>query len=236
MPFFLPQSLAKPSIHLSYWGMKWLHCKIFKVLLSASAVETNGAATGRPRPAAPAARAAVFRNCRRVAVAGCFLLDYDIIHSLESPWRAPKTGDLTDTARLLMLRTSRRTPVRALIRVIACNQVGMEKVSRVVAGRRVGCASRNCRGICQFSRRQARFGVLLRRCVPGGRQRDGRRTNGVAGDLPCDNPRRPRRRELGGRTAVGRAAPPQWRCSMAMPGHGPNAREPRTPAYARILT
>src|SRR5581483_1737496 len=66
MPFFLPHSLAKPSIHLSYSGMKWLHCRIFKVLVSASALETKGADTAGARAEAPAKAPAVLRSPRRV--------------------------------------------------------------------------------------------------------------------------------------------------------------------------
>src|SRR5580704_6425311 len=64
-PFCLPQSLAKASIHLSYSGMKWLHWMIFSVLVSASAVDTNGAAMAGARPAAPAMALVVFRKSRR---------------------------------------------------------------------------------------------------------------------------------------------------------------------------
>src|SRR5262245_42106693 len=65
-PFFLPHSVAKPSNHLSYWGTKWLHWRIFSVLVSARAVDTNGIETAGARPAAPAAAPTRFKNPRRV--------------------------------------------------------------------------------------------------------------------------------------------------------------------------
>src|SRR5215831_7327518 len=66
IPFFFPQSRAKPSIQRSYSGIKWLHCRIFRVFVSADAVETNGADTVGARPAAPAAIPMVLRKSRRV--------------------------------------------------------------------------------------------------------------------------------------------------------------------------
>src|ERR1700726_2514305 len=66
MLFFLPQSLAKASNQVSYWGTKWLHSMIFSVLACASAVATNGADIAGARPAAPAAAPARFRKPRRV--------------------------------------------------------------------------------------------------------------------------------------------------------------------------
>src|ERR1700674_2927315 len=66
MPVFLPQSLAKASNQVSYWGTKWLPSMIFSVLVCASAVATNGADIAGVRPAAPAAAPARFRKPRRV--------------------------------------------------------------------------------------------------------------------------------------------------------------------------
>src|SRR5216684_3273968 len=68
MPPFLPQSLAKASNQVSYWGTKWLHCRILSVLVWASASAMNGAEIAGARPAAPAAAPARFRKPRRVMV------------------------------------------------------------------------------------------------------------------------------------------------------------------------
>src|SRR6266542_548223 len=68
MPFCLPQSLAKASNQVSYWGTKWLHCRILSVLAWASASAMNGAEIAGARPAAPAAAPARFRKPRRVMV------------------------------------------------------------------------------------------------------------------------------------------------------------------------
>src|SRR5215472_17441256 len=66
MPFFLPQSLAKPSNQVSYCGTKWLHCKNLRVLVWARASATNGADTRGANPADPAATPDVLRKSRRV--------------------------------------------------------------------------------------------------------------------------------------------------------------------------
>jgi hypothetical protein len=47
--------------------MKWLHWTIFRVLVSASALEMNGAGTSA-KPATPAAAPTVFKKSRRVAL------------------------------------------------------------------------------------------------------------------------------------------------------------------------
>src|SRR5215470_18911541 len=97
-PFCLPQSLAKPSIHLSYCGIKWLHCRIFKVLFCARAVDTNGAATAGAKPAAPAAAPTVFRNCRRVAMRPRRNVGEGIVHSLMllAPGNVPASPGISD--------------------------------------------------------------------------------------------------------------------------------------------
>src|SRR5262245_8578243 len=66
MPFFLPQSFAKPSNQVANWGTKWLHWMTFNVLVWARAVETNGAESAGAKAAAPAMALVVFRKCRRV--------------------------------------------------------------------------------------------------------------------------------------------------------------------------
>src|SRR5205823_974097 len=68
MPFFFPHSLAKPSIQVSNWGTKWLHCRTLNVLVWASAVVTKGAEIAGAKPAVPAATPARFRKLRRVMV------------------------------------------------------------------------------------------------------------------------------------------------------------------------
>src|SRR5262245_36227762 len=56
--------------------MKWLQSKIFSVLVSARAVETNGAETAGAKPAAPAASPTVFKKSRLVvARPGLFPLE-----------------------------------------------------------------------------------------------------------------------------------------------------------------
>jgi hypothetical protein len=67
--------------------MKWLHCTIFRVLLCASAVDTNGAATIGAKPAAPAAAPTVCKNSRRVAGRPSLFVRAGIDHSLAMAWR-----------------------------------------------------------------------------------------------------------------------------------------------------
>src|SRR5262249_1165279 len=66
MPFFLPQSFAKPSNQVSNCGTKGLHWMTVNVLVGARGVETNGAESAGAKPAAPAMALVVFRKCRRV--------------------------------------------------------------------------------------------------------------------------------------------------------------------------
>src|SRR5947209_8360121 len=82
MPFFLPQSLAKASNQVSYCGTKWLHWRIFSVLVWASAVDTNGAESAGARPAAPAMALVVLRKSRRVTDEFCLFPPYPIAQLL----------------------------------------------------------------------------------------------------------------------------------------------------------
>src|SRR5438876_3164137 len=99
MPLCLPQSLAKASNQVSYWGTKWLHCRILSVLVWASALATNGAEIAGARPAAPAAAPARCRKPRRVMVElnvfppdriGCFLRSVLKNRSLTAPRFEPR--------------------------------------------------------------------------------------------------------------------------------------------------
>src|SRR5215831_7304817 len=99
MPFFLPQSLAKPSNQLSYWGTKWLHCRILRVLVWARASATNGAEITGAKPATPAATPDLLRKSRRVTER-FFLFSPDSIAHL--PVNAVNDGNVGDA--LLRLR------------------------------------------------------------------------------------------------------------------------------------
>src|SRR5215470_3023700 len=86
-PFFSPHSLAKLSYQVSYAGMKWLHCKIRRVvpLICAGAWRASSIVNSEP-PATPAP--AVARNFLRWRVdgeglAGCCI----IVGLLKRSWR-----------------------------------------------------------------------------------------------------------------------------------------------------
>src|SRR2546427_12649257 len=101
MPFFLPQSFAKPSNQVSYWGTKWLHWMILSVLGGASAVATNGAEIAGAKLAAPATAPVRSRKPRRVMLElnglgpdrmGCFLQIGLKMVSLTAPQSKPRVG------------------------------------------------------------------------------------------------------------------------------------------------
>src|SRR5262245_49261615 len=86
-PFFSPHSLAKLSYQVSYAGMKWLHCRMRRVvpLICAGACRASSIVNSEP-PATPAP--AVARNFLRLRVdgeglAGCCI----IVGLLNQSWR-----------------------------------------------------------------------------------------------------------------------------------------------------
>src|SRR5581483_5027873 len=74
MLFFVPQSFANRSNHLSNAGTKWLHWTIVRVLVSAMARDINGAERIGAVLAARRVSPASFRNRRRVARAKVVVL------------------------------------------------------------------------------------------------------------------------------------------------------------------
>src|SRR5215813_4196781 len=146
MPFFFPQSFAKPSNQVSNWGTKWLHWMTFNVLVAARAVDTNGAESAGAKPAAPAMALVVFRKCRRVTDP-CLFPPYPIAQLLF----------VMVTMMLLMLTPClRSTPVRRRatgLTDVTVHAVTVPSRSTGPSALRRKCATqRECRGSVRRTR------------------------------------------------------------------------------------